>query len=63
MLDSKCLSKIECSSILAEEIRYTRSSLFAAARLTELSISFERNLKIIDGKDKDLYGVNRDLVS
>ena len=48
---------------LPEEIRYKRSCLFATARLTELSISFERNLKIIDGKNRGLYGVKRDLVS
>lgn len=50
-------------NILPEEIMYKRSCLFAAARVTELFISFERNLKIIDGKNKKLYRVKRDLVS
>jgi len=50
-------------NILPEEIMHKRSCLFVAARLTELSISFERNLKIIDGKNRGLYGVKRGLVS
>ena len=46
-------------NILPEEIRYKHSRKLAAARLTELSISFERNLKILDGKNKGLYGFKR----
>jgi len=39
-------------NVSPEEIMYKRSYLFAAARVTELFISFERNLKIIDERTR-----------